>query len=485
MKHLTLLAMALIMLVNVQAQAPQKINYQAIVRDAAGQPLPGGANITVRFIIHDISPTGAVVFTETNTATTNQFGLITQYIGGTSPLSAVNWASGAKYLQVEIDVTGGVNFIDMGTSQLLSVPYALYAANGGGGATGALGNTGATGPQGATGATGDTGAQGDAGVTGATGVGLVGATGATGDKGDTGAQGDAGVTGSTGVGLVGVTGATGDKGDTGAQGDAGVTGATGVGLVGATGATGDKGVTGAQGNAGATGATGAGLVGATGATGNTGATGATGPAAPTATVQVLDKLQLCASIPTATVGQMAIYASDNKLVVFNGTNWFQTNGNQWMPYAYGDVEFGGYVCYLNNSGCHGLVAATSDQSTGTQWDNGTNINVGTGAGVGTGAANTASIVAAQGPGSYAASICDNLSSGGFTDWYLPSILELLPMYTNLRANGFGGFVAADYWSSTEYPGNELTNAWFGNFNTGGLPPGVKSATKRVRAVRNF
>ena len=121
-----------LLIMEATAQAPQKMNYQGIVRDALGNSLPGGTNVTVRFRIHDGTPSGAVVFQETNTAVTNQFGLITQVIGGSSPLTGVNWGSGPKYLQVEIDANGGSNFTDMGTSQLISVPYALYAANSGG-----------------------------------------------------------------------------------------------------------------------------------------------------------------------------------------------------------------------------------------------------------------------------------------------------------------------------------------------------------------
>ena len=77
-KHLLFIIAIFLLSVFAQAQAPQKINYQAIVRDASGQPLAGGTNVTVRFRIHDLSPSGAVVFTETNTAITNQFGLIIQ-----------------------------------------------------------------------------------------------------------------------------------------------------------------------------------------------------------------------------------------------------------------------------------------------------------------------------------------------------------------------------------------------------------------------
>ena len=258
------------------SQAPQKLNYQAIVRDVAGNPIVGGTNITVRFNIHDGSPTGTVVFTETNTAVTNQFGLITQIIGGTSNLATVNWSNGAKYLQVEIDVAGGSSFTDMGTSQLLSVPYALYAGNS------PIGSTGPTGPQGVPGINGATGPQGAAGVPGANGA--TGATGAAGADGATGAQGSTGAAGTTGAtGAQGATGADGADGATGPQGPTGADGADGAtGAQGATGADGADGATGAQGATGADGADGAtGPQGPAGATGADGATGPQGPAGAT------------------------------------------------------------------------------------------------------------------------------------------------------------------------------------------------------------
>src|ERR1700733_8685698 len=90
------------LVVQLFAQAPTEMNYQAIVRDAAGNPLPGNTNVTVRFQIHDQTAAGTVVFQETNTAVTNQFGLINQVIGGTGNLAAVNWGGGPKYLQIEI-----------------------------------------------------------------------------------------------------------------------------------------------------------------------------------------------------------------------------------------------------------------------------------------------------------------------------------------------------------------------------------------------
>ncbi|MBL7778355.1 MAG: hypothetical protein JNK66_08700 [Chitinophagales bacterium] len=204
------------------AQPPQSFNYQAIARTANGSII-SNQNILVRFTIRSAQSGGALLYQETHAQTTNQFGLFTAAVGSGSPsvsspaFTSINWGGGARYLQVEIDLTGAGNaFVDMGTNQLLSVPYALYAANGGGGgstgATGATGPTGATGADGATGAGGGvTGPTGPAGVTGATGP--AGTTGVTGATGPTGANGNNGATGPVGAtGLAGATGATGPAG---------------------------------------------------------------------------------------------------------------------------------------------------------------------------------------------------------------------------------------------------------------------------------
>lgn len=140
-------------------------------------PFANSTPVKLRFTIHDGSPTGTAVYSETINALANQFGLVNVQIGSVSNLSTVNWGAGAKYLQVETDVNNTSTFTDMGTSQLLSVPYALFAGNGGGG--GAAGSTGATGvtghlqvqqaPQGTNGSNGNNGATGATGSTGAAG----------------------------------------------------------------------------------------------------------------------------------------------------------------------------------------------------------------------------------------------------------------------------------------------------------------------------
>ena len=97
------------------AQAPQQLNYQAVVRNAAGQPVANSTPVKLRFTIHDGSPTGTPVYSETINALANQFGLVNVQIGSVSNLSTVNWGSGAKYLQVETDVNNTSTFTDMGS----------------------------------------------------------------------------------------------------------------------------------------------------------------------------------------------------------------------------------------------------------------------------------------------------------------------------------------------------------------------------------
>ena len=179
MKKQYLLALLMLLLcLNEFAQAPQGINYQAVVRDASGHTVAAGTMVSIRFTIHNGSAGGQQVFQEIDTPTTNQFGLVTVVIGNIQSLAAINWGNGAKFLQVELDPAGGSNLTDMGTTQLMSVPYALFAGNAANGTTGATGATGQNGLNGATGATGATGLQGTAGNNGVTGaVGQMGSTG--------------------------------------------------------------------------------------------------------------------------------------------------------------------------------------------------------------------------------------------------------------------------------------------------------------------
>jgi hypothetical protein len=265
-KTFTLLTAILVTAI-VFAQAPQKMSYQAVIRDA-GNALVANHSIGMRISI--LQGTSAV-YVETQTATTNANGLVTFEIGGgtvvSGSFSTINWASGTYSIKTETDPVGGTNYSITGTSKLLSVPFALFSANGPQGVQGPVGPQGLTGPAGTTGPAGPTG------VTGATGpAGVTGATGPAGPIGPTGIAGPAGAAGAKGT-----TGSTGLTGPTGATGPIGPIGPTGV--AGPAGATGPAGPAGAKGSTGSTGLTGpVGPIGPTGATGAAGPTGATGPA---------------------------------------------------------------------------------------------------------------------------------------------------------------------------------------------------------------
>src|SRR5947209_1437145 len=104
-------------LIFVSGQTPQLLNYQAVARNSFGTVLQN-QDIKIRFSIHDISSTGVTVYQETDTATTNQFGLFTTFIGNgivtVGTFTGINWSTGNKYLEVELDPNGGSNFNSMG-----------------------------------------------------------------------------------------------------------------------------------------------------------------------------------------------------------------------------------------------------------------------------------------------------------------------------------------------------------------------------------
>jgi len=115
-----------------RAQTPQGIKYQAIARTGSGEVI-ANQQVTFRISILLGSAEGNVVYQETQTATTNQFGLANLSIGMGSVVSgifdSIPWGNGTYFAKIEFDPQGGTNFAVMGTSQLLSVPYSLYSAH--------------------------------------------------------------------------------------------------------------------------------------------------------------------------------------------------------------------------------------------------------------------------------------------------------------------------------------------------------------------
>lgn len=131
-KQILTLALLIVTAISALAQAPQKFNYQGVARNTTGTPLASTA-VGLRLTIHDGSAGGTVVYQETHTPTTNAFGLYNVAVGAGTVVSgtfaSIAWGTGSKYLEVEIDPAGGSSYTSAGNSQLLSVPYAMYAAS--------------------------------------------------------------------------------------------------------------------------------------------------------------------------------------------------------------------------------------------------------------------------------------------------------------------------------------------------------------------
>ena len=334
---LSLVAIATISLSSF-GQAPEGFKYQAVVRDAGNLILNNQA-VGMRVTVQQGSIGGTAVYTETFIPTSNAYGLVNIEIGSgntTDDFSTIDWSAGPYFIETAMDVTGGTTYVVMGTSQLMSVPYALYAKTSGNG-QGPVGPQGIQGPQGPIGNTG-----------------VAGADGVDGATGPQGATGPAGVDGQGGV----------------------TTAGTGINV------------------------TGAGTV--------------------------------VSPYVVSTTSQCGL--------------------------AIGQTYQGGIIFYLDASGCHGLISAPTNQSTGIFWWNGSYTDTyASGSGLFDGDGNCYMIRRSQGDcvSCNAAEICLDLSLGGYSDWYLPSKYELNLMYKNigqgniLGLGNVGGFASYGYWSSTE------------------------------------
>ena len=129
MKNLYPFLILLFLSLNIYAQSPEKMSYQAIVRDA-NNTLVANKTIGMKISILQSNITGTVVYAETHTVDTNLNGLVSLEIGRGSTsdnFSTIDWSAGPYFIKTETDPTGGSSYTITGTSQLMSVPFALYA----------------------------------------------------------------------------------------------------------------------------------------------------------------------------------------------------------------------------------------------------------------------------------------------------------------------------------------------------------------------
>ncbi|MEI7979941.1 MAG: collagen-like protein, partial [Bacteroidota bacterium] len=133
MKKIYSIVAALLLTTNVWAQAPQKMSYQAVIRNSS-DALIKNTKVGMKISILQGSITGTVTYAETQTPTTNINGLVSLEIGKgsivTGTFGSINWANGPYFIKTETDPTGGTSYTIAGTSELMSVPYSLFAANG-------------------------------------------------------------------------------------------------------------------------------------------------------------------------------------------------------------------------------------------------------------------------------------------------------------------------------------------------------------------
>ena len=429
----------------IYSQAPQKLSYQAVIRNNSGQLVTSHA-VGMKISILQGSVSGTTVYTEiyNPNPNTNSNGLVTIEIGGGIPtlgtFSAINWTNGPYFLKTETDPAGGTNYSITDTSQLLSVPYALYAKT-------------------AEKATETDPVFGASAAKGITGMNITNWNTAYG----WGNHASAGYTPATRTLTI-----------NGTSLDLSVNRSWNLGSVTSI-------------------ATGNGITGGTITTAGT--LGLTGQAL---ALHNLSTNGVIVRTGSGTVAGRTIVAGAG-ITVTNGDGVSGNPAIAVKTYAVGDFAHGGIVFWVDATGQHGLVCAKTDQNVGIRWYARTYGNTRAyGDGPFAGKANTLIIIAAQvaigdDGATYAARICNELqiTEGGKTygDWYLPSKAELNLMYQNksaidatATANGGSAFAVDLYWSSTEYDNN---NAWRQNFVSGDQSGNNKAAFRRVRAVRAY
>jgi len=440
MKKLYTLIVAVFLTVTTFAQAPEKMSYQAVVRDAANALVTNtqvGMQISILQGGDLANPGPTVLYSETQTPTTNANGLVSLEIGTGAIVSGIfaniDWSAGPYFIKTETDPLGGTNYTISGTSQLLSVPYALYAKNG-------LPTNGTEGQVLTINGSGDA-------------EWIAASVGSMVYK-DIDGDGFGDINNKVLANDI-PTGYVSNNTDCD-DNDVTINNANTVWYLDSDN-DGYAALSVTQCNP--------------------------GPGYTTTVLPLGD-----CNDGDRTINPMASEIAGD--LIDNNCD------GQIDEAEIGQFIAGGIVFWVDpTDNFHGLVCAITDQSTGIGWNNGSYMVTGAlNTAIGTGAANTDVIIAVQGTIeiNYAAGLARAYTGGGFKDWFLPSKDELNEMNTNkviintiATANGGEEFGVIEYWSSSEDTEYGSENAWYLGLEYGSGTYFLKDFPCSVRAVRAF
>jgi hypothetical protein len=417
--------LAFVTSLTIFAQAPQGFNYQATVRNNSGQLLLNQI-VLVKFNILQNSTTGTTVYSETQTASTDDLGHISLVVGQgtatTGTFSTINWANGTYYLGIELNTGSG--YVAMGTTQLFSVPYALYAQSSGSSQAPSLSTV----------LTVNNSANNTKIINLGDPVNLKDAVNKQ--------YVDTKIPSGTNVGDVLTWNGTSWVASSAMLPTVSTTAITSI--------TTTSSVSGGNVT----------LQGGSAVT----ARGICYSTSPNPTLSN-SFTSNSAGTGTFTSNLTGLTPNTTYYVRAYATNSYGTNYGLQLTFttlfaplvSVGQSYQGGVVGYVYQPGdtgyvageTHGIIASTADISNGIIWNNNSfNITTTTGNVLGTGLTNTNLIVSSLGNSfNYAAKICFDLVQGGYSDWFLPSWDELQKLYDNKSL--IGGFTSNYYWSSSK------------------------------------